>query len=303
MAGVASNLSFFLRKLGLECKVIAKGTNPFGYGDDHYPLWKTLLPLMYFLTYDVIHYHSNTWLRRRRLKHLDYYLAKQFRRKTIFHFHGSDLRVGHMNQELHKIIDHLKIVLVSTPDLLDFFPSEKGVWLPNPINVEMWYRKPRVRITEKLVVGYYNPPWHAYSERIYCAERIKSAIGNLKRKGVNVEGKPVYGKLHMEMPSYYSSIDVFVDKLGVGWYSLSCCEAMASGLPVITYVREDLRRFLKGIEPFLISSKENLEENLEKVLSDEGLRKQLIQRGKKYVLDIHDGLKVAKSLVKIYQQA
>lgn len=87
----------------------------------------------------------------------------------------------------------------------------------------------------------------------------------------------------------------------MGWYGLSACEAMASGLPLIAYTRNDLRHLLPSKEPFLISSKENLQESLEMLLSNESLRNQLTQRGKNYVLDVHDGLKVAKTLVKKYE--
>jgi len=171
-----------------------------------------------------------------------------------------------MHRELEEIIDDLRIILVSTPDLLTFLPPEKGVWLPNPINIEMWRPKPRTEKDHTLVIGYYNPP--EGEEKIYSVEHIERAIKNLKRKGFNFETKPIYWKPHRDMPSYYSSIDVYVDRLGMGWYGLSACEALASGLPVITYIQEDLRHLLLGKEPFLTSSKENLEKNLELILTD-----------------------------------
>lgn len=219
--------------------------------------------------------------------------------KTVLHFHGADLRVASMHRELKEIIDDLTIVLVSTPDLLTFLPSEKGVWLPNPINVEMWRPKPRIETQRAPVVGYYNPP---YDDKNYCIDLVEMGIKHLKTKGLNFEIKPVYWKRHHEMPSYYASIDAYVDRLGMGWYGLSACEAMASGVPVITYIREDLRHLLPSKEPFLISSKEKFEENLEMMLCDEDLRRQLAQRGRKYVLETHNGLRIAKSLVDIYQK-
>jgi len=301
VAGVSSNLAFFQRKLGWEAKVITRIVHPYCYDEDYYPHWKNLFPLRFFQTFDVIHYHGNTWFRRRELKHFDYHLCKRFHRKIVIHFHGSDLRIESMYKELKNIIDDLKIILVSTPDLLTFLPPEKGVWLPSPINIEMWHPKPTIEKERALVIGYYNPP-HLQSEWIYCTKHIETAIKNLKRKGFEIETNTVYGKPHSAMPSYYSSIDVFVDRLGIGWYGLNACEAMASGLPLITYIREDLRQLLPRKEPFLISPKEKLEENLEMILSDESLRKQLAQRGRQYVSDTHDGLRVAKRLIDIYQR-
>jgi len=300
VAGVSSNLALFQRKLGFEAKVITRKAHPLGYEEECYPQWKMLFALRFFPVFDVIHYHVNTWFRREIFKHLDYQLCKRLHKKIVLQFHGEDLRARSMHQELKEIIDELKIILVATPDLLDFIPSEKRVWLPFPINLDMWRSKPRTEKEHTLVVGYYNPP---HDEReVYGIKYTKRAIKNLKRKGLNLETKPIYWKPHSTMPAYYSSIDIYVDRLGMGWYGVGACEAMASGLPVITYIREDLRHFLPAKEPFLISTKEKIEETLEMILSDKSLRTQLAQRGKKYVLEIHDGLEIAKNLIDMYQR-
>lgn len=299
VAGVASSLASIQRKMGLEPKVITKSVHPFSYEEEYYPRWKMLLALRHFTSHDVIHYHGNTWFRRRRFKHLDYRICKRLHKKIVLHFHGQDLRVRSMHQELKEIIDDLRIVFVSTPDLLIFLPSEKSVWLPNPVNIAMWRPKAITENKDKLVVGYYDPP---YDDPNYCVDHIEKVIKRLRRKGLDFGTKSVYWKPHSAMPSYYSSIDIYVDRLGMGWYGLSGCEAMASGIPVICYIREDLRQLLPSDEPLLISSKEKFEENLELILNHENLRRQLAERGRKYVLNTHDDVKIAKRLMDIYQE-
>jgi len=299
LADIASSLCFFMRELGLECTVIAKGIDTHGWEEKK----KKLFPLHLFLISDVIHYHGNTWFRKRKFKHLDYHLCKRLGKRVVFHFHGSDLRVASMHLELRKIIDDLKIVLVSTPDLLEYLPKEKATWLPNPINVQLWNCKRTARLGTRFSAGYHRPSGNDIrTEKIYTSQHIEKTIRSLEKRGFDIEAKPFHGIPHPEMPRCYSAVDLFIDKLGIGWYSLSACEAMASGLPVITYIRKDLRRLLPYKEPFLISSEENLKENLEKLLADESLRNELAQRGKKYVQDVHDGVKVAKRLVEMYQQ-
>lgn len=300
VAGVSSNLALFQRKLGFKAKVITRNPHPLGYEEDYYPKWKMLLALRFFISFDIIHYHVNTWLRQRRFRHFDYVLSKRLHKKIILLFHGEDLRAHAMQKELKDIIDELKIILVATPDLLAFVPSEKSVWLPFPINLDMWHPKSRTDKEHVPVIGYYNPP---HDEReVYGVKYVEKAIKNLQRKGFNFETKPIYWQPHRTMPDYYSSLDVYVDRLGMGWYGVGACEAMASELTVMSYIREDLRHLLPKKEPLLISSKMNFEENLEMILGDESLRRQLGQQGRKYVLDRHDGLEVAKNLVSMYRQ-
>jgi len=300
VAGVSSNLALFQRKLGFEAKVITRKAHPLGYEEECYPQWKMLFAIRFFPVFDVIHYHVNTWFRRSIFKHFDYQLCKRLHKKIVLQFHGEDLRAHAYHLKLKDLIEELKIILVATPDLLAFIPSEKRVWLPFPINLDMWRPKPVTEKEHAPVVGYYNPP---HDEReVYGIRYTQRAVKNLKRKGFNFETKPIYWRPHHTMPDYYSSIDIYVDRLGMSWYGVGACEAMASGLPVMTYIREDLRHLIPSKEPFLISTKEDFEENLEILLGDESLRRQLGQRGRKYVLDKHDGLEVAKSLLDIYQK-
>jgi hypothetical protein len=72
VASVATSFASFQRELGLKADVITKSLHLFGFEEIYCPKRK-LIPLRFFLTYNITHFHGNAWFCRKMLKHLDDY--------------------------------------------------------------------------------------------------------------------------------------------------------------------------------------------------------------------------------------
>jgi len=145
--GVASVLSKYLRKnYRVKSTVVSIDYNdPCNittfYGGQHYPGGTTVTNIRFLmkgLMYDIIHIHSA------------YHLVKHFKRlypykKVVMHFHGGDVRKTGWNN-LKDIRKNANLVFVSTPDLLDGAPNNV-LWLPNPIDIELFKPMPSLRNT------------------------------------------------------------------------------------------------------------------------------------------------------------
>ena len=84
-----------------------------------------------------------------------------------------------------------------------------------------------------------------------------------------------------------------------GWYGTISAEAMAMGTPVVCYIREDLEEFGKDL-PIFRANKINLVKNLESLIQNLKLRKELSLKGRKYVSKVHDAPQIAKQILNIY---
>ena len=93
--------------------------------------------------------------------------------------------------------------------------------------------------------------------------------------------------------------DIHIDQIGIGWYGTITAEAMAMGTPVICDIRKDLEKYVNNL-PIQRASNDNLISKIEELIFDPELRKRLSIEGIKYAQKNHDGIKIAKKLLKIY---
>ena len=238
---------------------------------------------------DIVHYHWTSWLEKLPLfgvRNPDARLLSWLGKPLVSHFHGDDLR-----KDLAKIQFKPNQTFVSTPDLLAYAP--RGVWLPNPIDCELFTpleseSPPNIRI------GYYDPPGGG----VYVPTKmIAQAIAELQKSGVKVEGAPSTDLPRADMPEYYRSLTVWVDKLEGGFYGIMACEAAACGLPVIASTTK-ISHFLDQRVFYEFSG--NLVEDLRYLLQDENERMKIAASGRAYVERRHDATVIAKRTADVY---
>jgi glycosyltransferase involved in cell wall biosynthesis len=286
LAGVPSTLAKYQNQLGLDSLLIVRRDHPFGFPEEKLGKYRGIMKL---LDADLVHYHSASWVEKLpilRVRNPDARLLSLLGKPLVLHYHGDDLRKGLFHP-------HFKPAhtFVSTPDLLAYAPESE--WLPNPVDLEVFH--PTERPPDPVHrVGYYQSP--GGSEYVPARE-IEQAVAKLRSR-FRVETLSASGLRHDEMPRYYHSLTVWVDKLNGGFYGLMACEAAVSGVPVIastSRIRGHLNR-----EVFYEFTG-NLADDLQYLLEDEEERRRIAQKGWEYVRDRHDAEKVTKRTIEIYR--
>ncbi len=102
----------------------------------------------------------------------------------------------------------------------------------------------------------------------------------------------------------YAQADILLDQFRLGWYGGLAVEAMAMGLPVLAYLRDDdLARIplqMRAELPIVRASPETLPAALAQLLEDPGLRRELSRRGPAFVRRWHHPVKIARRMLDLY---
>lgn len=294
-AGQSQILSKFQRIMGFKSDVLSLDQHSFGYTSDFlfrtkmpYPLSKidkALFILRIMNKYEVLHFHFNSILPFG----LDFPIWKMLRKKVIMHHRGSDIRY---RGEKWMYSRFAAKILVSTPDLLRWSPS--AIWVPNPVDLDK-YHYVGVKETEKINIV------HAPSSRaIKGTEYVINAVKKLENEGYKVNLMLVENVPYNKVIEYYKQADIVVDQLLLGWYGNVTIECMALGKPVCVFINKDLESYVQFM-PVLNTSPENLVENLKMLIEDKELRGELGEKGRKYVENVHDPIKVNRKLIELYE--
>ena len=124
----------------------------------------------------------------------------------------------------------------------------------------------------------------------------------MRKRGYQFNFQLVENVSFEEVKSFYRKADIVIDQLCVGWYGNAAIEAMANEKPVLCYIRDDLFSFRKNL-PIVNCTKDNLAEKLRNLLESPDERRSIGRAGHKYVQEVHNSMKVAKLLVKLYSNA
>jgi len=226
------------------------------------------------INYDVFQFVGNSIANG-----LDIPLWKLMGKKVTIEYHGSEIR----NKKVPFFHRYADAVFVSTPDLLEFVPG--AIWLPNPIFVEKY--KPHYTI--ETVVA------HAPSDReLKGTQHILDVFDSVKKAVPTTTLDLVEGVSYQEALERYRKSTVMIDQLKIGWYGMVALECMAMGVPVMCYIREDLKKYLGDEMPLYPTTPETLEDDLLLLLNDTDLQNELSMRGKEYVSTIHNPQRIAK---------
>ena len=141
---------------------------------------------------------------------------------------------------------------------------------------------------------------HAPSDRyIKGTEYILRAVEKLKKsidfKFVQVENMPQDEAIRL-----YQEADIILDQVHIGIYGAFAIESMLLGKPVVTYIRDDIRKLYPQDLPIVSASPLTIEETLYDLLTNPEKRYKLGVEGRNYAVKHHDPEKIARQLITLY---
>lgn len=197
---------------------------------------------------------------------------------------------------------HADNILVSTPDLLEFF--ERAVWLPQSVPVAAIQagagpeRRPqrtkpgrgaRIRIA------------HAPSSpRLKGTHHVRQAVAELEAAGQPVELIELTGMAHGDVLKALAASDIVVDQLLIGAYGVVTIEALALGKPTLCYIRDDLRPHYTGELPVFSATIQTIKDRIGELIERREEWPAIGAASMAYAWRVHDETAVAKRLMALY---
>ena len=236
---------------------------------------------------DVFHFYFGLTLIP---KSVQFPLLRLLRKKSVFHYLGSDIR-GKTPAELAfgKLAN---AEIVGSYDAIRWVPEAHVI--PPGLDLRQFTPVPPSDAPRPLVV-------HAPSSREKKGtQQVIEACEQLPVELDIVEGVP-----HEEARARYARADIVVDQLNAGWHGVFALESMALGKPVVTYLKPDVvERSAEGYGirlPVVPATRETLVEALRPLVEQPALRRQLGTESRAYVEQVHDIDRVADRLIDLYR--
>jgi glycosyltransferase involved in cell wall biosynthesis len=236
---------------------------------------------------DVFHFYFGLTLLP---KSVQFPLLHALRKKSVFHYLGSDIR-GKTPAEL-AYGKRADAEIVGSYDAIRWVPEAHVI--PPGLDLRPFTPVPPSDAARPLVV-------HAPSNREKKGTRyVIDACAQLPVDLDVVEGVP-----HEEARARYARADIVVDQLNAGWHGVFALEAMALGKPVVTHLKpEVVERSARGYGvrlPIVPASKENLADALRPLVEQPALRREVGAASRAYVEQVHDIDRIAARLVDLYR--
>jgi glycosyltransferase involved in cell wall biosynthesis len=220
---------------------------------------------------------------------LQFPILRATRKKSVFHYLGSDIR-GKRPEELRdgKRAD---AEIVGSYAALRWVPEAEVV--PPGLRLSEYSPVPPSESPRPLVV-------HAPSNREKKGTRY--VIEACERLAVDLD--IVEGVRHDEARERYARADIVVDQLNAGWHGVFALEAMALGKPVLAHLDpETVARSAEGYGlrvPIVPATKDTLADALRPLVESPALRRETGAAGRAYVEQVHDIDRIADHLLAIY---
>ena len=222
-------------------------------------------------------------------KSLQFPLLRAARKRSVYHFMGSDIR-GKLPAEL-AYAQRAGARIVGSYDAARWVPDADVV--PPGIDLRDFEPAPPSDRDRPLVV-------HAPSSR--GRKGTEHVIAACEQLPVDLE--IVEGLHHDEARERYRAADIVVDQLNAGWYGLFAIEAMALGKPVLTFLHDEAVRRTEeafGVPvPIVRATKETLADDLRPLVESAEERRRVGAASRAYVERVHDIDQVADRLLEVY---
>jgi glycosyltransferase involved in cell wall biosynthesis len=287
-----------LRRKGVDAKLVvverqkmhpeadvdlARRPGLFGQMRAQWPAFARLLPQT-----DVFHFYFGWTLLP---KFLQFPILRAARRKSVFHFLGSDIR-GRSDAQL-AYRRRADACIVGSYDAIRWVPEAQVV--PPGIDLSAIAPAPPPDRERPLVV-------HAPSNRTRKGtEQVIAAC-----EGLALDLEILEGLHHDEAFRRYAAADIVVDQLNAGWYGIFAIEAMALGKPVLTFLHEEAVARTEeafGVEvPLVPVTTETLRDRLAELTANPEGRRRLGAASRAYVEAVHDADRIADRLIEIYSR-
>jgi glycosyltransferase involved in cell wall biosynthesis len=236
---------------------------------------------------DVFHFYFGLTLLP---KAVQFPLLRALRKKSVFHYLGSDIR-GKTPAEL-AYGKRADAEIVGSYDAIRWVPEAHVI--PPGLDLRPFTPVPPSDGPRPLVV-------HAPSNR----ERKGTAHVIAACAALGVELDVVEGLPHDAARERYARADIVVDQLRAGWHGVFALEAMALGKPVVTYLKPDVvERSAEGYGvrlPIVPATPETLVEALRPLVEQPALRREIGAASRAYVERVHDVDRIADRLLDLYR--
>jgi glycosyltransferase involved in cell wall biosynthesis len=257
-----------------------------GFAQQQLTQWRALARLL--PKTDVFHFYFGLTLVP---KSLQFPILHATRKKSVFHYLGSDIR-GRTPEEL-AYGKRADAEIVGSFDALRWVPGAHMI--PPGLDLTPFSPVPPTDRERPLVV-------HAPSDRKKKGTQyVIDACAQLPVELDIVEGLP-----HGEARERYKQADIVVDQLNAGWHGVFALEAMALGKPVVLYLKPDVveqaERAYKTKVPLVPATKETLVDALRPLVESPALRREIGAASRAYVEQVHDIDRIADRLLDIYSR-
>ena len=223
-------------------------------------------------------------------KSIQFPLLHVLRKKSVFHYLGSDIR-GKTPEQL-AFGKRADAEIVGSYDAIRWVPEAHVI--PPGLDLRPFTPVPPSDNPRPLVV-------HAPSNR----EKKGTPYVIEACAQLDVELDVVEGVPHEEARERYARADIVVDQLNAGWHGVFALESMALGKPVVTYLKPDVvERSAEGFGiriPIVPATKETLVDALRPLVEQPARRRELGAASRTYVEQVHDIDRVADRLVDLYR--
>lgn len=246
--------------------------------------WKALLKLLPVT--DVFHFYFGLTLVP---KSVQFPILDALRKKSVYHYLGSDIR--------GKTPEQLAYGKRAGAQIVGSYDATR--WVPEahvlPVGVDLTPFTPVPPSNRKVPLVVHAPSHRGRKG----TEHVIAACAELP-----VELRLVEGLHHEEAKKLYAEADIVVDQLNAGWYGLFAIESMALGKPVVTFLRDEpVRRTEEALGvrvPIVSATKETLVERLRPLVESPELRRRIGAESRAYVERVHDVERMTDRLLDIY---
>jgi glycosyltransferase involved in cell wall biosynthesis len=235
---------------------------------------------------DVFHFYFGLTLVP---KTLQFPILHATRKKSVFHYLGSDIRGKTPEQLAYGRRANAQIV--GSFDALRWVPDAEMI--PPGLDLRPFTPIPPTDRERPIVV-------HAPSNRgKKGTQHVIDACARLPVELDIVEHLP-----HEQARERYERADIVVDQLNAGWHGVFALEAMALGKPVVVHLRPDVvaqaERAYGTKVPLVPATKETLVDALRPLVESPALRREIGAASRAYVERVHDIDRIAERLLDIY---
>jgi glycosyltransferase involved in cell wall biosynthesis len=288
-----------LRRKGIDARLVVFNTQPAHPEADENlhlprgPAWRRqavqfralakLLP-----STDVFHFYFGLTLVPKRIQ---FPILKAARKKSVFHFVGSDIR--------GKSPDELAYGRLADAQIVGSYDAAR--WIPEAEVVPPGIDLSAIEPVPPRVDGPLRVAHAALSRRRKGTELVVAACDEL---GLDLD--VIENVRHDEVGPRLARADIVVDQLNSGWYGLFAIEAMAYGKPVVGYLHDEAATRTAaafGVEvPIVRTTKETLATALRTLAASDEERRSRGAAGRAYAERVHDADKMADRLIDIYSR-
>jgi len=236
---------------------------------------------------DVFHFYFGLTLLP---KSVQFPLLRVLRKRSVFHYLGSDIR-GKSPAEL-AYGKRADAEIVGSYDAIRWVPEAHVI--PPGLDLRPFTPVPPSDRARPLVV-------HAPSNREKKGTAdVIAACAELPVDLDIVEGVP-----HDTARERYARADIVIDQLNAGWHGVFALEAMALGKPVVAHLKPDVvERSAAGYGvriPIVPATAETLVDVLRPLVEQPALRREIGAAGRAYVERVHDIDRIADRLLDLYR--